>query len=80
MSDSSRDSAAGAGWRAPGELAERGLWASLLGKRLRPPSRPFRWISADALLKSYNDVLTKFAGERIIGSGRPRAVAVALRR
>jgi hypothetical protein len=44
----------------------------LLCKRLRPPSRPFRWISADALLKSYNDVLTRFAGERIVYAQRDR--------
>jgi hypothetical protein len=74
VSDSSRDSAAGAGWREPGEPVQRGLWTSLLGKRLHPPSRPFRWISADALLKSYNDVLTKFAGERIVYEQRQRWV------
>jgi len=72
VSDSSRDTATGAGWRVPGDPAEKGRWTWLLAKRLRPPSRPFRWISADSLLKSYNDVLTKFAGERVIHAQRQR--------
>jgi len=76
VSTSSRDSAAAAGWRAPGDPAEKGRWTWLLAKRLRPPSKPFRWISVDALLKSYNDVLTKFVGERIIHAQRRRWMEV----
>ena len=72
VSVSSRESAAGAGWRAPGDPAEKGRWTWLLAKRKRPPSKPFRWISVDALRKSYNDVLTRFAGERMVHAQRRR--------
>jgi hypothetical protein len=73
MSASSRESAAGAGWRAPGAPpTELGSWTELLASRRRPPRKPFRWISLDALLKSYNDILTRFAGERIVYAQRQR--------
>lgn len=78
MSASSRDSAAGAGWQAPGAPpAENGTWVDLLGKRRRPPRKPFRWISVDAVLKSYNDVLTRFAGEKIVYRQRQRWLRAA---
>jgi Calcineurin-like phosphoesterase len=73
MRASSRDTAEGAGWRGPEAPPERwGSWTELLAKRKRPPYKPFRWISVDALLKSYNDVLTRFAGEKIIYRQRQR--------
>ncbi|HEY0637122.1 MAG TPA: metallophosphoesterase [Pseudonocardiaceae bacterium] len=73
MVASSRESTSGAGWHAPDTVTvEKGRWTWLLADRLRPPARPFRWISVDALLRSYNDLLTRFAGERIVYEQRAR--------
>lgn len=75
MSASSRDSAAGAGWSEAGAPPDEfGSWTELLAARRRPPRRPFRWISFDAFRKSYNDILTRFAGERIVYAQRQRWV------
>lgn len=70
---SSRDSARGAGWLPPvGPALPTGSWRDLLKQRFKPRAKPFRWISVDALSKSYNDVLSRFAGERIVQAQRQR--------
>lgn len=40
--------------------------------RLKPRTKPFKWVSYDALSKSYNDLLARFAGERIVHAQRGR--------
>jgi hypothetical protein len=70
---SSRESARGAGWLPPvGPALPVGSWPLLLARRFKPRAEPFKWISVDALSKSYNDVLSRFAGERIVHAQRQR--------
>ncbi|HET8640408.1 MAG TPA: hypothetical protein VFM37_00625 [Pseudonocardiaceae bacterium] len=73
MAPSSRQSKRGAGWAPPvGPTLPPGSWPRLLAGRFRPRAKPFKWVSFDALSKSYNDLLTRFAGERIVHEQRRR--------